>query len=234
MELKDIFRNSSNQILEDNKELLEEHDLINILGSPNKLFLKFLNSKNLNINEDEITEDLIDEFENSLDSINLKLAKIKRQKEIIFKERRVWINVAKGDEWIGTDLHLHHDSITIDETKEKILYTEIDEIEISDGGWSKNRFRIITCDDEIEFEINEEKAIPLKEILEDNIAHQNHDEFDDLLELLGLYEDGVISKEEYELRKAIIYSDDRYCTNCGFKLDKDCEYCPDCGHLVDE
>ena len=79
MELKNIFRSSSNRVLDDNNDLLEEHDLLNIMGSPNKLFLKFLTSKGLNINEDEITEDLIEEFEDSIDSINLRLEKIKRQ-----------------------------------------------------------------------------------------------------------------------------------------------------------
>ena len=42
MELKDLFTNSSNEIYTQNEELLEEHDLLNIFGSPNKLFLKFL------------------------------------------------------------------------------------------------------------------------------------------------------------------------------------------------
>ena len=69
MELKDFFRNSSNEIYAQNEELLEEHDLINVFGSPNKLFLKFLKTKKLNIMEDEITEDLIEEFESGTTKI---------------------------------------------------------------------------------------------------------------------------------------------------------------------
>ena len=232
MELKDIFKTSSNDVLDRNNELLEDHDLVNILGSPNKLFLKFLKSKNLNINEDEITEDLIDEFENSVDSINLRLAKNQRQKEIIFTERKVWISIPSPDGWIGTDLILHHDRITVEETGREIPYSDILDIEIDDGGWSKDRFEIITEDSSLIFEINEAKAVPLKEILEDNIAHSTRDEFDDLLELMSLFEEGKISHEEYELRKAIIYSDDVYCTNCGEKLDSDSRFCPECGHEV--
>ena len=77
MGLKDLLRNTQNDILEQNEELLEDYDLINTFGSPNKLFLKFLNSKNLKIDEDIITEELIAEFQDSVDSINLKLEKIK-------------------------------------------------------------------------------------------------------------------------------------------------------------
>ncbi len=88
MGLKDLLRNTQNDILEQNEELLEDYDLINTFGSPNKLFLKFLNSKNLKIDEDIITEELIAEFQDSVDSINLKLEKIKKQKENIFKEKR--------------------------------------------------------------------------------------------------------------------------------------------------
>ena len=158
--------------------------------------------------EDEITDELIEEFLDSKDSINLKLAKIQRQKEIIFKQRSVWINVEEGGKWTGTDLILDHDGVTIDKSSKKILYKDMDEIEIGEGSWSKNKFTIKTDDEEILFEINEDNAVPLKEIIEDNIANQNHDEIDDLLELLTLYEDGKISEEEYEARKAIIYSDD--------------------------
>lgn len=232
MELKDLFTNSSNETYTQNEELLEEHDLLNIFGSPNKLFLKFLQSKNLDILKDEITEDLIEEFLSSKDSIDLQMAKIQRQKQIIFNQRKVWISTDEQSE--GTDLILDHDGITIEGTGKKILYSDIDDIEISEGGWSKNRFLIRTEDEEIVFEINEEKAIPLKEILEDNISNQSYDEIDELLELLSLYEDGKISEDEYEARKAIIYSDDVYCTNCGEKIDPDSEFCEHCGHEVDE
>ena len=232
MELKDLFTNSSNETYTQNEELLEEHDLLNIFGSPNKLFLKFLQSKNLDILKDEITEDLIEEFLSSKDSIDLQMAKIQRQKQIIFNQRKVWISTEDQSE--GTDLILDHDGITIEGTGKKILYSDIDDIEISEGGWSKNRFLIRTEDEEIVFEINEEKAIPLKEILEDNISNQTYDEIDELLELLSLYEDGKISEDEYEARKAIIYSDDVYCTNCGEKIDPDSEFCEHCGHEVDK
>ena len=233
MELRNIFKNSSFDTLDRNKELLEEHDLLNIMGSPNKVFLKFLASKKIDINEDEITDELIEEFEDSVDSINMKLAKIRRQKEIIFTERKVWINIKEDDETKGSDLILHHDRIIIDETGMEIPYSDMLDIELEDGSWSKKIFKITTKDDEeIAFEINEEKAVPLKEIIEDNIYNQDFDEIDALLELQSLFEEGKISAEELEARKAIIYSDDVYCTNCGAKIDSDSLFCPECGHEV--
>ena len=234
MELKNFFRNSSNKIYNHNMDLLEDYDLITPLGSPNKLFLKFLNSKNLKIKEDELTSELIEEFEGSIDSINLRLAKNQREKETIFRQDKVWINILIDDEWVGSDLMLEHDGVTIERTGEKLLYTEMVEITIDEGGWSKKRIVIDTYDDEFIFEINETKAVPLKEILEDNIENQTHDEFDDLLEMYALFDKGKISEEELEVRKALIYSDDRYCTECGIKLDPDSEYCSHCGHRVDD
>jgi hypothetical protein len=231
MGLRDIFANSSDTLTQNN-ELLEEHDLLNIMGSPNKVFLKFLNSKGININEDEITEGLIEEFESSRESINLKLAKSKREKETIFKQRKVWIAILDDGEWIGSDLILHHDRISVDETGEEISYCDMGEIEITEGGWSKKRITITTKNDDFIFEINENKAVPLAEILQDNIDNQNYDELDALLELYDLFEEGKISKEEFEARKAIIYSDDVYCTNCGEKLDSDSKFCPECGHQI--
>ena len=234
MELKNFFKNSSNEIYNQNMDLLEDYDLITPLGSPNKLFLKFLNSKNLKIKEDEITQELIEEFESSIDSINLRLAKNQKEKEAIFKQEKVWINILQDDEWIGTDLLLEHDGVVIQKTDEKLLYSEMVEINIDKGGWSKNKVIIDTYDDEFIFEINENRAVPLKEILEDNIDNQNRDEIDDLMDLYALFEEGKISEEELEVRKALIYSDDRYCTNCGHKLDADSEFCSNCGFEVDD
>lgn len=231
MGLKNIFRSSSS-VLEKNNELLEEHDLLNIMGSPNRIFLKFLNSKDININEDEITEDLIEEFESSVDSINLRLEKVQKEKEIIVKQRKVWINIPAEDEPLGSDLILDHDSVTIDETGQKIAYADMTEIVVEEGGWSKKKMTIKTDDEDFTFEINENRAIPLKEILEDNIDNQNYDELDALLELYSLFEEGKISEEELEARKAVLYSDDIYCTNCGAKIDSDFLFCPECGQEV--
>lgn len=234
MGLKDFFTNSSNETYKQNMELLEDYDLINPMGSPNKLFLKFLKSKKLEINRDEITTDLIEEFEDSIDSINLRLAKNQREKELIFKNRSVWVNICLNSQWTGSDLILEHESITIQKTGEEILYRDIMDIEIADGGWSKNRFTIYTDGSRYLFEINENKAQPLKEIIEENVSHQTHDEIDDLLELYSLFDEGKISAEELEVRKALIYSDDRYCTNCGEKLDIDAEFCPNCGERAED
>jgi len=233
MEMKNFFRNASNNVYNQNMDLLEDYDLITPMGSPNKLFLKFLNSKNLKIKEDELTSELVEEFESSIDSINLCLAKIQKEKEIIFRQEKVWINIPVDDEWVGSDLLLEHDGVTIEKTGEKLLYSEMADITIEKGGWSKNRIIIDTFDDEFVFEINDAKAVPLKEILEDNIDNQTHDEFDDLLDLYALFDEGKISEEELEVRKALIYSDDRYCTECGIKLDPDSDYCSHCGHKVD-
>jgi len=234
MGLKDFFTNSSNETYKQNMELLEDYDLINPMGSPNKLFLKFLKSKKLEINRDEITTDLIEEFEDSIDSINLRLAKNQREKELIFKNRSVWVNICLNGQWTGSDLILEHESITIQKTGEEILYRDIMDIEVADGGWSKNRFTIYTDGSRYLFEINENKAQPLKEIIEENVSHQTHDEIDDLLELYSLFDEGKISAEELEVRKALIYSDDRYCTNCGEKLDIDAEFCPNCGERAED
>lgn len=232
MELKNFFKNSSNDIYNRNMDLLEEHDLLSPMGSPNKLFLKFITARNLKIKEDEITAELIEEFEGSLDSINLRLERNQREKQIIFEQQKVWINICEDNKWVGTDLMLLHDGVVIERTGEKFLYSEMAEINISDGGWSKKRVTIDTYDGEFVFEINDVKAVPLKEILEDNIDNQTHDEFDDLLDLYALFDNGKISEEELEVRKALIYSDNFYCTSCGEKLDPDSEFCSNCGHRI--
>ncbi len=235
MEFRNFFKNSSNEIYKHNMDLLEEYDLVTPFGSPNKLFLKFMNSKNLKIKEDEFTEELIEEFETSMDSINLKLQKNQRQKEIIFKQQKVWITVLQNDIWTGTDLLLETDKVIIDFTGEEIFYSEMGEITIGEGESFKKKVTIDTWDDEFVFQINEDNALALKEILEDNISNQeNEDEFDELLELYDLYAEGKISSEEFELRKAMIYVDDRYCTNCGVKLESDSDFCSSCGHEVED
>lgn len=235
MEFRNFFKNSSNEIYKHNMDLLEEYDLVTPFGSPNKLFLKFINSKNLKIKEDEFTEELIEEFESSMDSINLKLHKNQRQKEIIFKQQKVWITVLQNDTWTGTDLLLEADKIIIDLTGEEIFYSEMGEITIGEGESFKKKVTIDTWDDEFVFQINEDNALALKEILEDNISNQeSEDEFDELLELYDLYAEGKISSEEFELRKAMIYVDERYCTNCGVKLEPDSDFCSSCGHEVED
>ena len=229
MDLKNFFTSPYNEIYEENMDLLEEYDLVNTFGSPNKMFLKFLKSKNLDITQDEITPELIAEFEDSVDSIKVKTDQIRKQKQEIFTQRKVWINIKKD---MGTYLLLGSEGLIIESAKLKIPYSQIISIEIADGGWSRKRLEITTKKGALIFEINEDKAVPLKEIIEDNIAYRKRDEIDDLLELYNLFEEGKISEEELEIRKAIIYSDDVFCTNCGEKIDSDSEFCPNCGHKV--
>lgn len=85
---------------------MEEYDLLNTFGSPNRLFLKFLKKKKLDIETDEITEELIEEYVGSKDSIELELSRIQKQKDLIFKQRSVWVSICMGDEWVGSDLLL--------------------------------------------------------------------------------------------------------------------------------
>lgn len=232
MGFRNIFTSSPNDNYNQNLDLLEEYDLLNTFGSPNRLFLKFLNKKNMNLEEDEITEELIEEFIDSNDSIGIELSRIQKQKDLIFKQRRVWINVCRNGEWIGSDLLLDHEGITVDLTSEKILYSQISDIKICDGGWSKRKFQITTDDGELIFTINEDSAVPLNEIIQDNIENERHDDLDELMELYDLLAEGRISKEEFELRKNAIYNDTVYCTNCGFKLDKGSSFCSNCGHEI--
>lgn len=81
MGFRNIFTSSSNPTYSQNIELMEEYDLLNTFGSPNRLFLKFLKKKKLDIETDEITEELIEEYVGSKDSIELELSKIQKQKD---------------------------------------------------------------------------------------------------------------------------------------------------------
>ena len=232
MGLKDIFINSSNETYNQNMELLEEYGLLNPVGNPIKTFMRFLNSKNLNINTDEITDDIINEFLTSKDSVDVELAKVDREKNTIFNQRKVWINILEDDTLIGTDLLLSHDGITIEKTNQKIPYSKINDIDISEGGWSKDKITIETETEDIAFEINEEKSTALMEILEDNIENSKRSEIDDLMELYDLLADGKITRKEFEIKKDLIYSDDAYCTECGERIDFDSKFCNHCGHPV--
>ena len=229
MALRDIILDSSNDIYIQNMELLEDYDLITPMGSVKKSFLNYLVSKDLKLNKNLLNEDLIDEYERLSEDYNRRF-----QKEIttIFNERKVWINILDGDEWKGCDLYLKAEGIIIENPYQNILYADIDEINISEGGWLKKRFSITSSGEEFVFEINEDKAYPLKEILEENIVNSSYDDSDELLEIYELYEKGIISSEEFEIRKDGIYNDVVYCTNCGFKLDRGSKFCSECGRPI--
>ena len=138
----------------------------------------------------------------------------------------------EDDEWVGTDLKLNSEDIEFESTGQSIAYADILDIEVAEGGWSKNRITLYTNDDETVFEVNENRTVALTEILEDNIAHQNYDEISELLDLYALFEEGKISEEELEIRKAVIYSDDLYCTSCVSKIDFDSDFCTNCGEKI--
>lgn len=233
MGLKDLLRNSPDTTYYKNMELLEEYDLLTTFGSPNKVFLNFLKTNNINIDEDEITENLIEEFLSSNTSKDLEATRIQKQKDIIFKERKVWVNICIDGEWRGTDMILDHEGICIEKTKNKISYADMIDIEICDGGWSKKKVQITTESKDITFTINEERAVALAEIIEDNMEHEKHSEIDDLIKLYDLYESGEISEDEFNMRKDILYSDDIFCTNCGERLDEDSLFCSNCGSRIE-
>ena len=90
MGLKDIFINSSNETYNQNMELLEEYCLLNPVENLIKIFMKFLNSKNFDINTDEITYGLINEFLSSKDSVYVELANVHKQKKHYFQRKNYW------------------------------------------------------------------------------------------------------------------------------------------------
>lgn len=229
MALRDVLFESSSDIYIQNMELLEDYQLITPMGSVKKSFLKFLASKDLNLNKNLLSEDVIDEYERLNGEYSRRFQK---QITSIFNERKVWITIEDGGEWRGCDLYLDSEGIIIENPYQKILYSDIDEINISEGGWSKNRFSITCAGDDFVFEINEDNAYPLKEILEENIENSHYDESDELFEIYELYEKGLLSQEEFEVRKEAIYNDVVYCTNCGFKLERGSKFCSECGHPV--
>ena len=141
MELKNFFTVSSNETYIQNMDLLEHYNLVSPLGSPNKLFLEFLKSKDCNIKKQPLSRELIEEFEETLESTNLREIKIQKEKEIIFNQRKVWISL---DEETGCDLILNPEEIVIEKTGQAVPYAEMIGIEIDEGGWSKKRFTIFT------------------------------------------------------------------------------------------
>ncbi len=62
---------------------------------------------------------------------------------------------------------------------------------------------------------------------------------DDLVKLAELFEKGLITKEEYEIKKAEVMGTGtvkvsrKFCTNCGSPIDAGSNFCTNCGHKVE-
>ena len=77
------------------------------------------------------------------------------------------------------------------------------------------------------------------ETTETNVNNSNADE---LLKYAELLEKGLITKEEFDLKKAEIMgtpisvekydSSAKFCSNCGNPIDSDCKFCPNCGYQL--
>ena len=68
MGLKHILRNSWNETHEKNKQLLKQYGMLNKLGMPSNDFSNFLRTKNIRFTKDLLSVDLIEEYNNELNS----------------------------------------------------------------------------------------------------------------------------------------------------------------------
>ena len=72
MGLKHILRNSWNETHEKNKQLLKQYGMLNKLGMPSNDFSNFLRLKNMSFTKDLISVDLIEEYNQGLNSKSIK------------------------------------------------------------------------------------------------------------------------------------------------------------------
>lgn len=153
--------------------------------------------------------------------------------------------------WKPTDLIFMEDGFNIKSTGQVVLYKDVEKVVLGEKGFVHTLATIISKSGEnLVYKITTLQAPAFKSLIEDNIveetqvtiAHKSSDNDDLLFKYAELYEKGLLTKEEFEMKKQqLFYGDNsepelieeplkpKFCGNCGNPIDEDSKFCPNCG-----
>lgn len=105
--------------------------------------------------------------------------------------------------WKHTELLVMEKGLTVKSTGDVVLYEDIKEVVLSKGGMLHTIVTIVTKDRyNFIFKIATMDSLPVKRIIEDNLTSSNDDDgVDALMKYAELYEKGLLTKEEFEMKK---------------------------------
>lgn len=151
--------------------------------------------------------------------------------------------------WRQAHLLLVGGGISIDSTGQVSLYKNIDKAIISEKKLLSAILTIISKNgDNLVLKATPENAEAIKLVIDENLIEDN-DIDDPLLKYAELYEKGLLTKEEFEMKKAeLLYSNKNekvslksedipenkhlFCGNCGTPIDADSNFCINCGFKI--
>ena len=166
--------------------------------------------------------------------------------------------------WKATALLFIEDGITVKSTGHIILYEDIKKVILAQKAMLFSIVSVITKSGEnFVYRTGHENAQASMSIIEDNMQkfipqatvgnalNKSNDDADILLKYAELYEKGLLTKEEFEMKKAEIFnnvpdvqsdslnsvfienqeneSEVHFCPNCGEKVDGGTNFCTNCG-----
>ena len=159
--------------------------------------------------------------------------------------------------WTYTDLIFMDNGINVKSTGNVVLYDDLKSVVLGNKGFVHTVVTILTNNGNgLICKVANIEVSAFKSILEDHIprvadtptnnnANNLNDNADVLLKYADLYERGLITREEFDLKKEqLLYSENNedilsedsqlendtiYCRHCGSPVDKDSNFCTECG-----
>ena len=163
-------------------------------------------------------------------------------------------NVGEGrTKWKSTRVFFEEDGLKIAETGQFIFYKHVDRVSYSQNFDKKVLIEskindiafIMKNGEQFIMRVKADEFNVIKHCIDMDIKETNavsSDDNDILIKYFEMLEKGLITREEFDLKKKEIYVDnsllnqdsvqESYCSNCGTKLVRNSNFCHNCGNTV--
>ena len=158
-------------------------------------------------------------------------------------------------EWKNSRVFFEEQGLRIDETEQFIHYKQIDYIDYSQNSDRKGLLAlkrnaitfVMKNGDQIIMRVVSNELEAIRHCIEENMKNMTVENNDDeiLLKYFDMFEKGLITREEFELKKdKLLHGQNNnnlisnqkkktvYCTNCGTLIEEDSNFCTNCGQRI--
>lgn len=160
-------------------------------------------------------------------------------------------------EWKPSKVLFEEDGLRIVETEQFIYYKQVGHVNYSQNSDKKGFLDIkrnavtfvMKNGDQFIMRVTANELESIKQTIDGNIKETDNagkgDDDNILIKYFDMFEKGLITREEFDLKKAELYNktgdntiskpehvQPLYCSNCGNKLDENANFCPNCGNKI--